>query len=349
MASPARPKSGAPEACRAAIITSWRAATRGRQVHRRTRAAWLADALADVARVRRADQRAHLTLFARAVHEAADARTLESHPGYARIEALTGLPHRTVQRCRHWFERRGRLVCTEPGSTPRYPHQLYRRHALDAGTVNLARTWLLVIPAPGDDQDPAPEPRSGAPWFPPSAGKPSGPAREAAAEVTGPGESDGRCAPGSLPPPPHPVPWVPPWPPEQNPHRRREMLAAGETLRGLNSTLARLPARHLRSICRPWFAAGWTPRQILAAVESAPSGDPHLYAGRVRIPAAWLAARLAPWVGPDGHPIPPARRIPVPPPPPPARADPGAADAAARAGAAAIRAALGWAAPAPAY
>ena len=118
------------------------------------------------------------------------------------------MPHRTVQRCRAWFEGRGRLVCTEPGSTPRYPHTLYRRHALRRRRGQPRRTWLLVIPGPDDDHDQAPaaEPPSGAPWFPPLAGKPSGGTREAVPAGPGEDESDGRCAPGSLSPPPRAVP-----------------------------------------------------------------------------------------------------------------------------------------------
>ena len=121
------------------------------------------------------------------------------------------------------------------------------------------------------------------------------------------------------------------------------MLAAGETLRGLNPTLSRLSARHLRSICRPWFRAGATPGQILVAVNSAPSGEPHLYAGRVRNPAAWLRARLALWLDDDGMPGTVTARTAH------ARGRPGSrppagtfADAIAAAAAAAARAAALW-------
>jgi hypothetical protein len=68
--------------------------------------------------------------------------------------------------------------------------------------------------------------------------------------------------------------------------------------------LQRLSAEHLRHLARPFWQAGWLPRDVLRAIDYAPDGRQHGYSAEVRSPAGWVRARLAAWLGPDGAPLP---------------------------------------------
>jgi len=69
--------------------------------------------------------------------------------------------------------------------------------------------------------------------------------------------------------------------------------------------LSRLSARELRSICRPWFDAEYTPQDVIWHAEHDLDGSPLGYGHAVILPARWLRWRLARWLGPDGTPLPP--------------------------------------------
>ena len=69
--------------------------------------------------------------------------------------------------------------------------------------------------------------------------------------------------------------------------------------------LRRLSGEHLRHLARPFFAAGWSPRDVLHAIDHEPGGRQHGYTSGVRSPAGWIRSRLAAWFGPDGVPLPP--------------------------------------------
>jgi len=226
-------------------------------------------------------------------------RWLMSRPGLALLVELSGLSERTVQDCCRWYETRGWLAVTEPGTTPRYAPDRLR-----PGDGNLAREWRLCWP----DPDPDPNCTPSQPFH----GEPSAGTREDAPATVN-DEEDRRCAPGSSSPS---SPWsglAPSWPMAENPQRRGERLTAAETLRRRSMTLRRLSARHLRSILRPWFGSPWgTPPQdrwrpcdVLHALDYQPDGTPHLYVTWVRDPARWLEHRLSFWLGPDGRPLPP--------------------------------------------
>ena len=68
--------------------------------------------------------------------------------------------------------------------------------------------------------------------------------------------------------------------------------------------LRRLSAEHLRHLARPFWLAGWRPADVLHAIDHEPGGRQHGYTAAVRSPAAWIRARLAAWLGPDGTPLP---------------------------------------------
>jgi hypothetical protein len=81
----------------------------------------------------------------------------------------------------------------------------------------------------------------------------------------------------------------------QTPHQGGEALRAAEALRLAALTFRRLSARHVRHLLREHFRAGWSPADVLWALDHLPSGHRHLHTDDVRHPAAWLRHRLAPW------------------------------------------------------
>jgi hypothetical protein len=229
-----------------------------------------------------------------------DWRTLRSRPGYAAILAHTavlglgrsggGLSERCVQEHVRAIEAAGWLAVLEPGTTPQF-----RPRVLHPGGCNLAREWMLTRATP----------KICTPSHPPTAGGWYAGARGAASTRPGQPEprSGGRCAADSSPPPSHRQAWVPPWPLGRKPQRRRQALAACESLRGCRPVLAGLSARDMRSACRPfWFCdvpgRDWTPAAILAVVDAAARGP-------VYAPGEWFRHVLGAYLDADGRPLPP--------------------------------------------
>jgi hypothetical protein len=76
------------------------------------------------------------------------------------------------------------------------------------------------------------------------------------------------------------------------------MLAAACELRHAHPVLARLSPKALRSLARPYFAAGWTTSDVthaLAYRPSATSALPAMPLSRIYAPAGWARSRLAAW------------------------------------------------------
>ena len=88
------------------------------------------------------------------------------------------------------------------------------------------------------------------------------------------------------------------------PENRTEALAAAQVMQERARVLRRISAEHLRHLARPFFAAGWSPRDVLHAIDHEPGGRQHGYTSGVRSPAGWIRSRLAAWFGPDGVPLP---------------------------------------------
>jgi hypothetical protein len=93
------------------------------------------------------------------------------------------------------------------------------------------------------------------------------------------------------------------WPLGQNPQRRRERLAAAESLRRDHLVLRRMSARAVRSVVRIYFRTGWTPADVVYALDFRPDGRQHIETEPVRSPARWLACRLAWWLDSDSRPV----------------------------------------------
>jgi len=232
----------------------------------------------------RADAHRNLLAIARVIGWSADWRTGRSRPTLAKLMGVTGLSRRCVQYWLRWIEERGLLTVLEPGTTPRFrPGILYR-----AGSSNLAREWRLAAPV---DLTCTPSQ---------SCSQKESPTRAHASPA---GDLDRRSAPDSPAAPSPAVPQAPIWPPGQNPQRRSEALAAAESLRRGHLVLRRLSARAIRSAVRIYFRTGWTPADVLHALDFRPDGRQHIHADTVRSPARWLASRLSWWLGGDGRPV----------------------------------------------
>ena len=88
------------------------------------------------------------------------------------------------------------------------------------------------------------------------------------------------------------------------PQNGSEALAAARAMQERARLLQRISAEHLRHLARPFWLAGWRPADVLHAIDHEPGGRQHGYTAGVRSPAAWIRARLAAWLSPDGTPLP---------------------------------------------
>jgi hypothetical protein len=247
------------------------------------RAQWLRLATDEAdAALLRADARRNLLAVARVIGWSANRSTGRSRPTLARIVTVTGLSLRTVQRWCRFLEQRGLLAVLEPGVTAQY-----RPAILALGTGSLAREWQLMPPLVKQTVTP-----------PFGVVLDLGSQRSRAHEHK---QADRRSAADSTPPPS--LPQLIPWPPGQNPQRRREALAAAEQVRRDLPVLRRMSARAVRSAVRVYFRAGWTPADVAYALDHLPDGSRHIRTDAVRSPARWLAWRLGLWRSADGTPL----------------------------------------------
>src|SRR6185437_6302664 len=242
--------------------------------------------------ITRADARRNVLVITRVIGWAADWDTGRTRPTLARLMEVSGLSRRCVQYWCRWIERQGLLEVLEPGTTPRFSPGILT--GPDAG--NLAREWRLTIPG---DQTCTPPVLIFAPGVEPEVSSPT----RARARADTKSNEDRRSAPDS-PFPSSP----PPSRPRRSPRkaqRRRERLTLAEDLRAEHPVLRRMSARALRSALRELFAAGWTPADVLYALDQLPDDSRHIHEDAVRSPAGWLASRMAHWLGPDGTPLAP--------------------------------------------
>ncbi|WP_157255036.1 hypothetical protein [Nonomuraea typhae] len=94
------------------------------------------------------------------------------------------------------------------------------------------------------------------------------------------------------------------WPLNVTPGTRAEMLLAAEALRATSGTLAKLSAKHLRSILREFFAAGWSPYDVKHALDNRADGSQWIHTELPRFVPGWLRHRLAAWRDDDGQVLP---------------------------------------------
>lgn len=82
---------------------------------------------------------------------------------------------------------------------------------------------------------------------------------------------------------------------------RHQAAAAMQEHTSASGWLAGASAAAVASVCRPFWVAGWTPGDVLHAIEWRPDGA-WTYDSRPNDVAGWLRHRLTYWVGSDGRP-----------------------------------------------
>lgn len=236
----------------------------------------------------RADALANLMAVAREVSRSADWRTLTARPTWDRLCDRTDLSRRTVARWLAWLREHGLLGLLESGTTARW-----RPRAASALTGNRAAVYLLAVPADATPQVGETKPVE-------TTGTPSQLLTEGESKRA---RADGRESPLRGPDQPSralsgPIPSL-----HQAPTNRGERLISAQTLQMRIPALRGLSDRHLRHLLRPWFVAGWTPADVLYALDHAPSQEAHTWTTAVRSPAGWLRHRLALWTNDAGAPL----------------------------------------------
>ena len=206
------------------------------------------------------------------------------------------LSETSYKRARAWLQQRGWLGVVEEGTTPQFSPAVLT----DLDGKNTAARYVLCVPFRKRETriagcaDPIIGPPTGFRRKPGKAPR----ARDAQQGNIKPEKA---CPPGRPPDVPHPAAE---FPTRKNPETRTERLAAAEALRGQSRLLAVLSPEHLRHLCRVLFAAGWSPADILHALEHAPGGRQYGYTASVRHVPGWVRFRLSAWLGPDGTPLP---------------------------------------------
>jgi hypothetical protein len=260
----------------------------------RSQREWLHGALAEVeAQGWYANRAAHYAAICRRLALSMDWRLRTSRPGHENIAASVGVSPDTVARCVAWLQERGLLGLVSPGTTAEL-----RAGVVYAGTGNLAAVYVLAVPR---KRTPLPRPGAGRQRFADLSGSRSDPDKAPHVRETKPRSKPGKAR------APRGLTLLPParrGPLHTCPQTRSDGLVAAEALRDRSRELGRLSPAMVRHLCRPLFAAGWTPADVLAAVDYAPDGRQHRYSRDVHHPAGWLRWRLARWLAPDGEPLP---------------------------------------------
>jgi hypothetical protein len=219
---------------------------------------------ADLGRLR-ADAEKNALTVARALIFSAHWRTMTLRPGWDTLTDRTGLSRSTIQRVIRRLRDWGFLGIVSTGSTWRT-----RGCRQDDEDGDLAAEYVLCVPA----QEPVEITDSPSLLRQEERSKPHASARETAQEVTDR-----------------------PWPMHQPPETRGQRLAATQRLQQQAPVLARLGDRHLRSILKPWYQRGWTPAQVLYALDHTPDGALRWHTADVRHVPGWIRSRLAAWDG----------------------------------------------------
>ena len=196
-----------------------------------------------------------------------------TRPTHARVADRCGVSERTVKRVVAWLHEQKFMGTVTPGMIPRY--RPGRALALDPG--NEAAEYVLTIPCQRKRQLPAAD--AGTAEFGPPSMSRQGHSKGPRTRETVPGAGT-------------------PWCLADRPQNRTDREAAAEAMRQRCAPLARLSTWHVAAIARPWLAAGWTPADVLHALDWRP---PHQGGRRWRItagiaaPGAWANWRLAHW------------------------------------------------------
>jgi hypothetical protein len=197
---------------------------------------------------------------------------------------MAGVSERTVKRVVAWLHASGYMGTVSPGTTPLVrPAVLYGEQGPEG---NEAAVYVLCVPGRAARQKRS-SPRLGddPARFGPLSWSRQGPGKSPRARETQ-DNAGGR------------------WCIADRPGTGNEGERAAGAIQQRARVLARLSPRHVRHLARPYHAAGWTPADVLEALEWRPDGRRYLHTAAVRHPAAWARWRLGQWLGPDGLPLP---------------------------------------------
>jgi hypothetical protein len=212
-----------------------------------------------------------------------------TRPTRARACELAGFGESTYKACRRWWEARGYLAIVRRGRTP----ALRPMVLADPDDRNEAQVYVLCVPR---RKPPGCLPTAGETISRPLSGfrrKPDNAPNTQEAKPKVKPEED--RAPRGLPVLPRPGPA----PLGAVPQNRSEALGAAQAMQERARLLRELSAEHLRHLARPFWLAGWQPRDVLHALDFEPGGRQHGYTAEVRFPAAWIRSRLAQWTDPE--------------------------------------------------
>lgn len=246
----------------------------------------------------RADKRRAVNELARVWARHADWRLMTSWRPRARMCAEVGssrdpgrpLSVTAYQTARAWLEQHGYLGMVSRGWTSRL-----RASVLDDGT-NVSAVFVLTIPRrpePLPQRDPHPVNRALA-----DSRRESGKAPRAREAKTGKEHKSQRSALTAFVP--HPAE---PWIASRAPKERSEEESAAEAVRRRCPPLKPLSAKHIRHLLAPWFAAGWSPLDVVHALDCEPGGREHGYIAAVRHLPGWIRSRMSLWLDPTGSPV----------------------------------------------
>lgn len=100
------------------------------------------------------------------------------------------------------------------------------------------------------------------------------------------------------------------WPLHKSPRSKRDRRAAAAAMqRVARDWLGRTSSADVASVCRPFFVAGWTPRDILSALDSRPDDSRWTFTTPPRRVSSWMRFRLSHWLQPDWTPMASPRQV----------------------------------------
>lgn len=229
----------------------------------------------------RVDAHANLMSVAWALARSADWTALTTRPTWTRVMHHAGIRRSTVAKYLRLLRDAGLLGVVETGSTP-----LIRTGVLyglvPVGAGNRAAEYVLCVPRPPVTDETLRSAVDGSRT--PSSFRQEAIRTPPHARVNTP-STDRHSTPTTTPGP------------------RGEMLAAAGALQCHCPPLARITTRHLRSILRRWWLAGWTSADVQHCLDHKPGGKPWPHTDPVRAVPGWIRYRLGAWLGPDGVPL----------------------------------------------
>jgi hypothetical protein len=287
----------------------------------RSQKAWLREVLADDELTGwRIDKQRHWSAMIRGLAAFMDWKTRCTRPTWdllAEWGAAQGRPRRgrgivrqlhksTVARCLRWLAARGYLGVVESGSIPDFRPMALRT----AADGNLAAVYVLTTHGRNTIN------RAGAPRIDAGQSTIATPSftrrvhespRTRARERTGAKiKSDDDRPPGGLPLLPRDGG---PRAAAGRPEKRAEGERAARQVQDLAAVLGGLSPAHVAHLARLQLAAGWTPADVVYALDHHPGGRSYGFTAAVRHPAAWARSRLAAWLDPGGVPLPSASQV----------------------------------------